>query len=119
MRPLFPLTKPTFFFQAADGIRVIGVTGVQTCALPICILRVRKVVCRWGNRKDSKRGSPFPFCQPSWLSGLSKSDGKMLNEAKAYRLRDNDAKKFSRSEERRVGKECRSRWWEQNDERRQ
>src|SRR6476620_11760158 len=24
-----------FFFQAEDGIRVIGVTGVQTCALPI------------------------------------------------------------------------------------
>src|SRR5947209_14393287 len=23
------------FFQAEDGIRVIGVTGVQTCALPI------------------------------------------------------------------------------------
>ena len=25
-----------FFFQAEDGIRDIGVTGVQTCALPIC-----------------------------------------------------------------------------------
>src|SRR5438445_9078651 len=25
----------TFFFQAEDGIRDIGVTGVQTCALPI------------------------------------------------------------------------------------
>src|SRR3712207_9319266 len=24
-----------FFFQAKDGIRGIGVTGVQTCALPI------------------------------------------------------------------------------------
>src|SRR3712207_8339937 len=24
------------FFQAGDGIRYIGVTGVQTCALPIC-----------------------------------------------------------------------------------
>src|SRR3712207_5512083 len=24
------------FFQAEDGIRYIGVTGVQTCALPIC-----------------------------------------------------------------------------------
>ena len=28
-----------FFFQAEDGIRDIGVTGVQTCALPI-----------WGNK---------------------------------------------------------------------
>src|SRR5690606_39933962 len=25
-----------FFFQAEDGIRVFHVTGVQTCALPIC-----------------------------------------------------------------------------------
>src|SRR3712207_8363188 len=27
-----------FFFQAEDGIRDIGVTGVQTCALPISTL---------------------------------------------------------------------------------
>src|SRR2546421_3366573 len=26
-----------FFFQAEDGIRDLIVTGVQTCALPICI----------------------------------------------------------------------------------
>src|SRR5438445_6210315 len=26
-----------FFFQAEDGIRDIGVTGVQTCALPISL----------------------------------------------------------------------------------
>src|SRR3712207_4222710 len=30
-----------FFFQAEDGIRDIGVTGVQTCALPISLLRWR------------------------------------------------------------------------------
>src|SRR3712207_7772545 len=28
-----------FFLQAEDGIRDIGVTGVQTCALPICEVR--------------------------------------------------------------------------------
>src|SRR6266478_8688337 len=28
-----------FFFQAEDGIRDLTVTGVQTCALPICPLR--------------------------------------------------------------------------------
>src|SRR3712207_6913860 len=28
-----------FFFQAEDGIRDIGVTGVQTCALPISAFR--------------------------------------------------------------------------------
>src|SRR2546430_14880713 len=27
-----------FFFQAEDGIRDLTVTGVQTCALPICML---------------------------------------------------------------------------------
>src|SRR3712207_3234295 len=30
-----------FFFQAEDGIRDIGVTGVQTCALPIFFQRLR------------------------------------------------------------------------------
>ena len=35
--------KCFFFFQAEDGIRDIGVTGVQTCALPILIIcQVRK-----------------------------------------------------------------------------
>ena len=27
-----------FFFQAEDGIRDVAVTGVQTCALPICAI---------------------------------------------------------------------------------
>src|SRR5947209_895042 len=31
--------SPCFFFQAEDGIRDIGVTGVQTCALPIFFQR--------------------------------------------------------------------------------
>src|SRR6476620_8178239 len=31
-----------FFFQAEDGIRDIGVTGVQTCALPIWAARVER-----------------------------------------------------------------------------
>src|SRR3712207_9083536 len=41
-----------FFFQAEDGIRDIGVTGVQTCALPILFVKEVKVegrryiVCR-------------------------------------------------------------------------
>src|SRR3712207_5778517 len=33
-----------FFFQAEDGIRDIGVTGVQTCALPISYRRVNNGV---------------------------------------------------------------------------
>ena len=39
-----------FFFQAEDGIRDYKVTGVQTCALPICMWR--RVLCsgerQWG-----------------------------------------------------------------------
>src|SRR2546422_3873465 len=31
-----PLMVMFFFFQAEDGIRDVAVTGVQTCALPIC-----------------------------------------------------------------------------------
>ena len=31
------MVEYVFFFQAEDGIRDIGVTGVQTCALPIYI----------------------------------------------------------------------------------
>src|SRR5256885_13010338 len=39
-----------FFFQAEDGIRDYKVTGVQTCALPIChIKRLRKVVAVAGD----------------------------------------------------------------------
>src|SRR3712207_8753007 len=33
-----------FFFQAEDGIRDIGVTGVQTCALPIFGLLLYRIV---------------------------------------------------------------------------
>src|SRR3989441_5926441 len=32
-----PLVQAFFFFQAEDGIRDKLVTGVQTCALPICL----------------------------------------------------------------------------------
>src|SRR5438445_10128364 len=32
---LLEVCRSFFFFQAEDGIRDIGVTGVQTCALPI------------------------------------------------------------------------------------
>src|SRR5690606_40750872 len=33
-----------FFFQAEDGIRDFHVTGVQTCALPICALLYGKPI---------------------------------------------------------------------------
>src|SRR2546429_5541978 len=33
---LLTAVRVIFFFQAEDGIRDVAVTGVQTCALPIC-----------------------------------------------------------------------------------
>src|SRR5947209_11227770 len=39
-----PTSSNSFFFQAEDGIRDIGVTGVQTCALPISHFRFNNAV---------------------------------------------------------------------------
>src|SRR5438067_4218492 len=36
-----------FFFQAEDGIRDRNVTGVQTCALPICMMRAAGIPARF------------------------------------------------------------------------
>src|SRR3712207_2904153 len=49
------LSLYAFFFQAEDGIRDIGVTGVQTCALPIYVVvtpgeldqHMRMIAGRW------------------------------------------------------------------------
>src|SRR5882762_10056712 len=72
----------SFFFQAEDGIRDSSVTGVQTCALPIYD----------AIRRGANPGDEFHH-------GISPIDvsieGILVGE---------------RSEERRVGKECRSRW---------
>src|SRR6266704_4686866 len=43
-----------FFFQAEDGIRDRNVTGVQTCALPICGRR-RGVEIRPGSVKEARQ----------------------------------------------------------------
>src|SRR2546430_5806898 len=40
MRKRMSSSVDFFFFQAEDGIRDLTVTGVQTCALPICLLAV-------------------------------------------------------------------------------
>src|SRR5260370_19943465 len=43
---VFWVEPVVFFFQAEDGIRDSIVTGVQTCALPICILKaIREPLC--------------------------------------------------------------------------
>src|SRR2546422_4489028 len=78
-----------FFFQAEDGIRDVAVTGVQTCALPI---------------SDTKR--PIVLYEsgfaPRWYVPRADIDESALTFV--------DHQTFCRSEERRVGKECRSRW---------
>src|SRR3989449_11146058 len=50
-----------FFFQAEDGIRDVAVTGVQTCALPICTL------VRFDGAQLAAGGAPVPAVV---LSGL-------------------------------------------------
>src|SRR5688572_32667072 len=49
-----------FFFQAEDGIRDLTVTGVQTCALPICIAGEREQLADpdWRQRGDEGRQHP-------------------------------------------------------------
>src|SRR5688500_8458828 len=39
------MSAVTFFFQAEDGIRDYKVTGVQTCALPICAIAGSPRIC--------------------------------------------------------------------------
>src|SRR5258707_6034684 len=93
-----------FFMQAEDGIRDIGVTGVQTCALPI--LSIVGGLPRLGGEGDeAPLGSIISF---STQSGQTSDDGYGRNSpyTAAFLKHIEDR----RSEERRVGKECRSRW---------
>jgi len=51
-----------FFFQAEDGIRDIGVTGVQTCALPICQVELRvEVTLNVSGNNNSVTLNSFSF----------------------------------------------------------
>src|SRR5438034_7424567 len=54
-----------FFFQAEDGIRDHCVTGVQTCALPICSVLWRCVTERGTdsrrNRRNTLRAPRSPY----------------------------------------------------------
>src|SRR2546430_4336339 len=82
---LFTVFSFFFFFQAEDGIRDLTVTGVQTCALPIYSSGVPASACVMNL---CQMGAAPTMPVELWLSGLLSG----------------------RSEERRVGKECRSRW---------
>src|SRR5207248_8774829 len=81
-----------FFFQAEDGIRDRTVTGVQTCALPISPSAAP-------SRRSRRRFRRFCRSSPPAGSDISVPPTRP------------DAPAPARSEERRVGKECRSRRW--------
>src|SRR2546422_6863529 len=86
---IFVMSIFVFFFQAEDGIRDVAVTGVQTCALPIYL----------GHDGETEgRGA---------VASQHPDDGPRHGR-RAPPLRGGSGPR--RSEERRVGKECRSRW---------
>src|SRR2546430_4088432 len=89
----------SFFFQAEDGIRDLTVTGVQTCALPIWAELFSR---HHDHREDDRAGAGDERDRgqrPEGDRGATPSVAAEVDEAGD-----------PRSEERRVGKECRSRW---------
>src|SRR2546430_11353358 len=91
-----------FFFQAEDGIRDLTVTGVQTCALPISGRARARLAAR---RRRRNRGG---YCARTFQGRDrigARSQGQLPRHRAGRRQRGD-----GRSEERRVGKECRSRW---------
>src|SRR5207248_6768800 len=88
-----------FFFQAEDGIRDRTVTGVQTCALPIF---AEVVPSRSGAFESPRYGQERP----------PRSRTTVLSARLRRRSILPLAGPAARSEERRVGKECRW-WWSQ------
>src|SRR2546430_12639243 len=90
-----------FFFQAEDGIRDLTVTGVQTCALPIF-----SVIDELPPGRTPVQTVVVP--EPRRVEVVARIAEACRAGRQAYwvcPLIDE-----SRSEERRVGKECRSRW---------
>src|SRR5207253_3812106 len=83
-----------FFYQAEDGIRDGHVTGVQTCALPILEAIFAKSL-------DLTYVGPGPA-----LNAYLKSNGEEIRVISGAA----NGGAALRSEERRVGKECRTRW---------
>src|SRR5256886_5597373 len=90
-----------FFFQAEDGIRDLTVTGVQTCALPISMLAVKGRFGVPGQRGAGATSNPLA---DFWTIRTVGPEGSFFNPPDAVYT------DMIRSEERRVGKECRSRW---------
>src|SRR5256886_8710813 len=89
-----------FFFQAEDGIRDLTVTGVQTCALPIFSTNAVFSGCTPECNRRSRDG----FRQRRLPTDVPTSHSERTVKRAFWAWRS------IRSEERRVGKECRSRW---------
>src|SRR2546430_6182253 len=87
-----------FFFQAEDGIRDLTVTGVQTCALPISYV-VRPYHLHDFLEKVSDLLVEIKVIEAP-IRLVRREFGALRKKKQA----------LNRSEERRVGKECRSRW---------
>src|SRR5207248_6218505 len=95
-----------FFFQAEDGIRDRTVTGVQTCALPILVPSALAFRRRSIASIAAAMSTPSPSTGSRGSSAVSNRLGKLSMSKRA----GSSLAFTSRSEERRVGKECRSRW---------
>src|SRR5947209_13427732 len=68
-----------FFFQAEDGIRDIGVTGVQTCALPIFSISYA------GNDQFQARTTSVPFVIAHEETTLAyRGDAALVNGVAAH-----------------------------------
>src|SRR5947209_16930286 len=91
-----------FFFQAEDGIRDIGVTGVQTCALPILLRRTFSSKLALENAVRI-----WATLDPMARAAVQATDRRRLGYVQRLFERSG-----VRSEERRVGKECMSAWCE-------
>src|SRR5207244_8887019 len=93
-----------FFFQAEDGIRDDLVTGVQTCALPI------SCSCRLLSLERPSR-LPSLLRRPILRSLDTQAERRTSKRYPRNASKDQRSPhgQHSRSEERRVGKECRYR----------
>src|SRR5207237_7064017 len=90
----------SFFFQAEDGIRDSSVTGVQTCALPICAVPIEVNFLNITAMMDM-----MTIILVFLLKSMSASQAN-LPQTSDLSL---PTSILSRSEERRVGKEGESR----------
>src|SRR2546421_10092947 len=108
------LSPVVFFFQAEDGIRDLIVTGVQTCALPILRTATARLRSKARRCCSHSRSRSFLSIQCQWKDRRYQAPD-CCRESVVAATRSNHCllkrqALVARSEERRVGKECRSRW---------